>query len=128
MVRNSHHVNDLVKHSSEERDGAEDNSEVSSLESRVAKSTLCWIGKLEGEGFGRDQEFEIGQTEHKITLKHQKGKSSSQMDTQTCKVILIWGFSAIDDQLFPVCLGLFLILGLSPMSYKTPPPWADCAG
>lgn len=74
------------------------------------------IGKLEEEGFWRDREFETGQAEFKITLKHQKEISSSQMDTWACEVIHIWGFSALGDQFLPVCLGLFLILALCPKS------------
>ena len=40
MVRNIHHVNDLVECGSEERDSAEDGSHVSSLESRVTGSAV----------------------------------------------------------------------------------------
>lgn len=40
MVRNIHHVNDLVECCSEERDSAEDGSHVSGLESRVTGSAV----------------------------------------------------------------------------------------
>lgn len=48
---------------------------------------LTDMRKLEEEGFRRDQEFETGQAECKITLKTSKGMSSSQVDTWVCKVI-----------------------------------------
>lgn len=59
-VRNIHTVSDLVDCDSEERDRAEGDSQVSSLESRVAGVPLTETGKLEEEGIGRDQGFKIG--------------------------------------------------------------------
>lgn len=83
-------MNDLV----EERDGPEDNSQVSRLDSRVAGGAIHWDQEVEEEGFGRAQEFRIGQTELKIAINHQARVSSSQMDTCVCTMICKWGLSA----------------------------------
>lgn len=48
MVRNIHHVNDLVECCSEERDSAEDGSHVSGLESRVTGSAVHWDREVGG--------------------------------------------------------------------------------
>lgn len=39
-------------------------------------------GKLEEAEFGRDQEYGIGQAEHKVAIMPQAGVSGNQMDTR----------------------------------------------